>query len=150
MKRYRTLIVIVLILVVAIGVALPNNPGIHLGEYNRNIDTRLGLDLVGGVQALLEADLPEGEQPTPENMGTAKTIVENRVNGLSGVTEALVQLAGNNRIVVEVPGAQDPEQAIANIKQTVLLEFVPMGRNHLPEGTVVQTEFGQTGEALRH
>src|SRR3972149_9918038 len=120
MKRYRTLVLIVLILVGAIWVNLPNNPGIHLGEYNRNIDTRLGLDLFGGVQALLEADLPEGEQPTPENMSTAKTIVENRVNGL-GVTEAVVQQAGDNRIVVEVPGVQDPEQAIATLKETGLL-----------------------------
>jgi preprotein translocase subunit SecD len=148
MKRYRTLIVIILILAIAIWVDLPNNPGIHLGEYSRNIETRLGLDLVGGVQALLEADLPAGEQPTPENMGTAKTIVENRVNGLTGVTEALVQLAGNNRIVVEVPGAQDPEQAIATIKETGLLEFVHMGSNPLPEGTFVQTDFGQTGESI--
>ena len=147
MKRYRTLIVIILILAIAIWVDLPNNPGIHLGKYNRNFETRLGLDLVGGVQALLEADLPEGEQPTPANMSTAKTIVENRVNGL-GVTEAVVQQAGDNRIVVEVPGFQDPEQAIATIKETGLLEFVHMGSNPLPEGTVVQTDFGQTGETL--
>jgi len=147
MKRYRTLIVIILILAIAIWVDLPNNPGIHLGKYNRNFETRLGLDLVGGVQALLEADLPEGEQPTPANMSTAKTIVENRVNGL-GVTEAVVQQAGDNRIVVEVPGVQDPEQAIATIKETGLLEFVHMGSNPLPEGTVVQTDFGQTGETL--
>ena len=147
MKRYRTLIVIILILAIAIWVDLPNNPGIHLGKYNRNFETRLGLDLVGGVQALLEADLPEGEQPTPANMSTAKTIVENRVNGL-GVTEAVVQQAGDNRIVVEGPGVQDPEQAIATIKETGLLEFVHMGSNPLPEGTVVQTDFGQTGETL--
>lgn len=144
MKRYRTLIVIFLLLAIAIWVDLPNNPGIHVGEYNRDIETRLGLDLVGGVQALLEADLPEGEQPTAENMGTAKTIVENRVNGLTGAIEALVQQAGSNRIVVEIPGVEDPQQAISTIKETGLLEFVHMGSNPLAEGTIIQTDFGQS------
>ncbi|MGD2159076.1 MAG: hypothetical protein PVG32_19520, partial [Anaerolineales bacterium] len=59
MKQYqRWLIPILIILIIAIWVDLPSNPGIRLGDINREIETRLGLDLVGGVQALLEADLP--------------------------------------------------------------------------------------------
>ena len=58
-------------------------------------------------------------------MDTAKTIVENRVNGL-GVTEALVVRAGGRRIVVELPGVADPEEAKSTVKQTALLEFVDM------------------------
>ena len=81
------------------------------------------MDLVGGVQALLEADLPSETTIDPEAMRTAVKIVENRVNGL-GVTEALVQQAGDRRIVVELPGETDPEKALSTLKQTGLLEFV--------------------------
>ena len=57
-RQVRILIFIVLIVLVALWVDMPNNPGINFAGINRQIDTRLGLDLVGGVQALLEADLP--------------------------------------------------------------------------------------------
>lgn len=139
MRTYRWLIVILIIVAVAVWIDLPNNPGIHIGAYNRDIDTRLGLDLVGGVQALLEADLPEGAAVDTEKMQTATRIVENRVNGL-GVTEALVQQAGEQRIVVELPGVEDPTVAIATIQETGLLEFVDMGNTPLAAGTIIVTD----------
>ncbi len=124
-RNNRFLIPILLLIAVSIWVALPNNPGIHLGSFNRDLPVRLGLDLVGGVQALLEADLPAGTTVDPEAMQTARTIVENRVNGL-GVTESVVQLAGDRRIVVELPGETDPQKALGALKQTGLLEFVEL------------------------
>ena len=146
MKQYRTLILILIVVAIAIWIDLPNHPGIRLGSYQRDIQTRLGLDLVGGVQALLEADLPEGQTADAETMRAATRIVENRVNGL-GVEEAIVQQAGEDRIVVEIPGVRDPEEAIATIRETGMLEFVHMGMNPLPEGTVVTTDFAQPSEA---
>jgi preprotein translocase subunit SecD len=145
MRTYRWLIIILIVVTVAIWIDLPNNPGIHVGGINRDIDTRLGLDLVGGVQALLEADLPEGTTVDAEKMRTAARIVENRVNGL-GVTEALVQQAGEQRIVVELPGVEDPTVAISTIQETGLLEFVDMGSTPLPPGTKVTTDIA-TSEA---
>ena len=139
MKTYRWLIFILVIVALAIWIDLPNNPGIHIAGINRDIDTRLGLDLVGGVQALLEADLPEGTAVEAEKMRTATRIVENRVNGL-GVTEALVQQAGDKRIVVELPGIEDPTVAISTIQETGLLEFVDMGNTPLPAGTRIVTD----------
>jgi preprotein translocase subunit SecD len=139
MKTYRWLIFILVIVTLAIWIDLPNNPGIHIAGFNRDIDTRLGLDLVGGVQALLEADLPEGTAVEAEKMRTATRIVENRVNGL-GVTEALVQQAGDKRIVVELPGIEDPTIAISTIQETGLLEFVDMGNTPLPAGTKIVTD----------
>lgn len=154
MRTYRWLIFILIIVAIAIWIDLPNNPGIHIGSINRQIETSLGLDLVGGVQALLEADLPEGTAVDSENMRTATRIVENRVNGL-GVTEALVQQAGENRIVVELPGVEDPTAAISVIQETGLLEFVDMGNNPLPQGTEVVTDFAtsetsQTEDQVLH
>jgi preprotein translocase subunit SecD len=146
MRTYRWLIFILVIVTIAIWIDLPNNPGIHIAGFNRDINTRLGLDLVGGVQALLEADLPEGTTVEAEKMRTATKIVENRVNGL-GVTEALVQQAGDKRIVVELPGIEDPTIAISTIQETGLLEFVdmgntplPMGNTPLPAGTRIVTD----------
>jgi preprotein translocase subunit SecD len=148
MKIYRNFAIIVVIIVAAIFLNLPNNPGIHIGSYDKEIKTRLGLDLVGGVQALLEADLPSGIAIDPESMRTARVIVENRVNGL-GVAEALVQQAGDRRILVEMPGETDPEQALQAIKQTGLLEFVDMSMLSPQEavlltGTRVETDFAQS------
>lgn len=139
MRTYRWLIVILTVVAVAVWIDLPNNPGIHIAGINKDIDTRLGLDLVGGVQALLEADLPEGTVVDVEKMQTATRIVENRVNGL-GVTEALVQQAGDQRIVVELPGVDDPTVAISTIQETGLLEFVDMGSTPLVPGTIVVTD----------
>jgi preprotein translocase subunit SecD len=139
MRTYRWLIVIIIVVAIAVWIDLPNNPGIHIGSINRDINTRLGLDLVGGVQALLEADLPEGTAVDVEKMRTATRIVENRVNGL-GVTEALVQQAGEERIVVELPGVEDPTIAISTIQETGLLEFVDMGSTPLAAGTIIATD----------
>ena len=148
MKQYRTLIFILVIVAVAVWLVLPNNPGIHFAGINRQIATRLGLDLEGGVQVLLEADLPEGSEISDESMDTATSIVENRVNGL-GVVEAVVQRAGERFIVVEIPGVQDPEQAINTIRGTALLEFVDMSAvpaevAYSLVGTTVETDFEST------
>jgi preprotein translocase subunit SecD len=124
-RNYRLLILIVLILLFAAYVDLPKSPGIHLGSINKDFTTHLGLDLVGGLQALLEADVPATTVISTNDMSSAKNIVENRVNGL-GVSEPVVQQAGSRRIVVELPGATDPDKALALIKQAGLLEFIDM------------------------
>ena len=124
-RSYRLLIPIILILILAIYIDLPKSPGIHIIGINRDFSTRLGLDLVGGVQALLEADVPASQTINPADMTVAEGIVENRVNTL-GVSEAVVQPAGARRIVVELPGETDPAKALATIQQTGLLEFIDM------------------------
>lgn len=149
-RNFRFLIFIIVILIVAIWIILPNNPGKEYLNIQRSFDTRFGLDLVGGVQALLEADLPSDTPVTAESMQTARIIVENRVNGL-GVNEAVVQLAGDRRIVVELPGETDPERALETIKQTGLLEFVdfsalPVEQATLLVGTQIKTDFATSDE----
>jgi len=141
-----------ILILVTVYIVLPNSPGIHIkiGSFSidRDFNTRLGLDLVGGVQALLEADLPADATIDAEAMRTARAIVENRVNGL-GVSEAVVQQAGDRRILVELPGETDPQKALETIQQTGLLEFVDMSSLSPQEaisliGTTIQTDFGQS------
>jgi preprotein translocase subunit SecD len=153
--KYRNLILIAIIVAAAIWVVLPNNPGIHFIGIDRPIKTYLGLDLVGGVQVLLEADLPEEQEVTSESMSTARQIVENRVNGL-GVSEAVVTRIGDRRISVELPGLEDPEQAIQTLRGTGLLEFVDMSSISTPEaialvGQPIITTFetAETGNATQ-
>jgi preprotein translocase subunit SecD len=79
-------------------------------------------------------------------MEAARVVVENRVNGL-GVTEPLVQLQGERRIIVELPGIEDPDQAIATLRETGLLEFVEAGRTPLQEGMRIRTSLDVEEEA---
>jgi len=138
---------IIILTLAAIWVNWPDNPGIriNLGPINIDRDIRVhqGLDLQGGMQVLLEADLPAGQEIEPGAMEAATVIVKNRVDAL-GVTEPLVQSQGERRIIVELPGVKDPELAIATIRETGLLEFVNAGNTFLPPDTVVATTFGSS------
>lgn len=105
---------------------------------NENYPIRQGLDLSGGLQVLLEADVPADEAITREQMDTARNIISQRINGL-GVSEPVVQLEGERRILVELPGIDDPEEAFSLIQGTALLEFVDTGTQPLPEGLCIRT-----------
>jgi protein-export membrane protein SecD len=99
---------------------------------------RQGLDLQGGLQVLLEADVPPEQEVTSEQMRTARQIIEQRINAL-GAAEPIVQTVDNRRILVELPGLDRPEDAIALIQGTALLEFIDTGATPLPEGMCVRT-----------
>jgi len=135
------LILIVILVLGAVYVVIPGTGIPQIGTIipETKYTIRQGLDLQGGLQVLLEADVPPGTELDSRAMDTAKTIVEQRVNGL-GVTEPLVQRQGASRIVVELPGVTDPQAAIDLLKQTGLLEFVYAGTQFLPADTVVKTD----------
>jgi preprotein translocase subunit SecD len=135
---------LILIFILVLGAVYVVVPGTGIPQIGTIIPEtkytiRQGLDLQGGLQVLLEADVPPGTELDSHAMDTAKTIVEQRVNGL-GVTEPLVQRQGASRIVVELPGVTDPQAAIDLLKQTGLLEFVYAGTQFLPADTVVKTD----------
>jgi protein-export membrane protein SecD len=145
-RNFNLLILILIIAGLAIWVVWPGHDTLKLPFINatRDISVRQGLDLQGGTQVLLEADVPATTAVSAESMQAARNIVENRVNGL-GVTEPLVQLQGDRRIIVELPGIKDPDQAIATFRQTGLLEFIDAGSTFLQPGTIVKTTFGTEG-----
>ncbi|MBP6015912.1 MAG: protein translocase subunit SecD [Candidatus Promineofilum sp.] len=109
---------------------------------NPNLPVRLGLDLQGGLQVLLEADVPADQEVTSDAMDTARQIVDRRVNAI-GVTEPLVQVEGNRRILVELPGIADTQEAISLIQETALLEFVDTGDSALPPGMCIRTSLNE-------
>lgn len=152
MNRSRNLWLAIIIVLVAFSLwidlsrsVLIVNPFNQEVLIDRDVDIRLGLDLRGGLQTLLEADVPAERTVTAEEMGNARAILENRANGL-GVSEVVMQIAGDRRIVAEFPGIQNPDEVVASLKQTAQLEFVDMGDNPVAPGTVIQTDFAQSTE----
>ncbi|WP_204105384.1 MULTISPECIES: protein translocase subunit SecD [Spirulina sp. CCY15215] len=83
-----------------------------------------GLDLKGGARLTLQVQ-PTEEVPkiSPENLSDAKQVIENRVNGL-GVGEPVVQTVSPDKIVVQLPGVSDPQQAERVLGETAQLEFL--------------------------
>ncbi|MBI5840880.1 MAG: protein translocase subunit SecD [Chloroflexi bacterium] len=145
-NRNNWLVVIIFLLIFSLWVDLSKNLTIYnpLNDkplIDRNVDVKLGLDLRGGLQALLEADLPATTNVTSTELDNAKTILQNRANAL-GVSEIVMQTAGDRRIVAEFPGITNPEEVVAALKQTALLEFVDMGTTPVAEGTIIETDFG--------
>lgn len=110
--------------------------------FNDAYPVRPGLDLQGGLQVLLEADVPPEEPVEPGDLRAARQIISQRVNGL-GVAEPLVQIEGERRILVELPGIENAEEAINVIRETALLEFINTGSRPLQEGMCVRTSLNE-------
>lgn len=94
--------------------------------------TNLGLDLQGGAHVVLEAKPEEGQEVTPEIMESVTAIIRERVDAF-GVSEPLIQREGDRRVIVELAGIDNPEDAIAMLGKTARLEF------RAPNGTVIVT-----------
>ncbi|RME36616.1 MAG: protein translocase subunit SecD, partial [Thermoflexia bacterium] len=148
-KRDRILlVVIVLLTILAVYIDLDiqhprwlENLLFWQPEGARKIEIRYGLDLRGGLKVSLVADVPEGQEVDRTSMETARQILENRVNDL-GLAETVVQVQGGRRIIVELPGIDQPEVAIEILRSTALLEFVDAGYTFIPKGTLITTTLG--------
>ncbi|MEX0916675.1 MAG: hypothetical protein WDZ44_01060, partial [Candidatus Spechtbacterales bacterium] len=109
-----------------IGVFATIDKTVRLPESERAYS--LGLDLQGGVRLVYQADVSgfELQEQQDEAVNALRDVIERRVNFL-GVREPVVQVErgsrGDARLVVELAGIQDPQQAIDEIGQTPLLEF---------------------------
>jgi preprotein translocase subunit SecD len=104
----------------------------------RSLRLRQGLDLQGGLQVLLQADQSGLVQLGPGDLDAAANVIKNRVDAL-GVTEPLVQTQGDDKIVVELPGVDDPDLAVRTIGQTAKLEFIYAADRNLFEGDAVSS-----------
>ena len=138
------------ILIVVIGVLallVDFFPGLRLptlgGEGTRTVETKLGLDLEGGLRVEYQALPAGGQSPDAAALGIIRDIVERRVNGI-GVSEPVVTTQGSDRIVVEMPGETDREAIEQLVGQTGRLDFVP-----IPPGEQPPAE-GQTLDPATH
>ena len=132
------------ILIVLIGVlALIINffPNLTLPDSSsptgsRPIETKLGLDLSGGLRVEYQAQKVDGKSPTAADMAIIKDIIERRVN-TTGVSEPVVVTQGDDRVVVELPGVTNPDAVRQLVGQTGRLDFVPLGATGATEGQVL-------------
>ena len=94
----------------------------------------LGLDIKGGVYVIMEADAKDikgmSDDELRQAMEQTQTVIENRINA-NGLGEPTITIEGQNRIRVEIPEVDDPEEAIELIGKTAKLEFI------LADGTLV-------------
>ncbi|HEY0442882.1 MAG TPA: hypothetical protein VGC90_01530, partial [Candidatus Limnocylindrales bacterium] len=113
---------------------LPAGPG----EAPRVIETKLGLDLEGGLRVEYQAQPAGGQKPDAAALNVIRTIIENRVNG-TGVAEPVVTTQGTDRVVVELPGVTDPESVRALVGRTGRLDFIPIPSTATPpvEGATI-------------
>jgi len=107
-----------------------------------------GIDLVGGVDLLLQAQVPEDEgQVTADMMLGAINIVRNRLDP-EGVKEITIQRLGDDRIVVQIPNEDDPERVKKMIGETAVLYFIDMGSDPVDDGTKIVFVDPATGKSV--
>ena len=131
MRRYARTVAIVVVLVVLAGLIL-GFQRIQIGGFERGGDTvlglSLGLDLQGGSYLVYEAEeidpvTGEGRVPSPDEMAALKRAIERRVNA-SGLGLPIIQILGENRLLIQLPGISDIERAESIIGETARLVFL--------------------------
>ncbi len=125
MFRIRYAAAVILIIAGALGYFIYHTTG-----GGGRFDFKLGLDLSGGTHLVYKADISKIEPASvADSLQTLREVIERRVNSF-GVSEPVVQTlqggalgGGEQRLVVELPGITDVDEAVKLIGQTPLLEF---------------------------
>lgn len=118
---------IMLVAAAAFWVVYPKGSRINLNKikipYSQDFKIRLGLDLQGGSHLVYQADFKDvAKADQAEALSSIRDVIERRVNSF-GVSEPQVQVSGSDRIIIELPGIKDVNEAIRQIGQTPYLEF---------------------------
>ena len=106
-----------------------------------------GLDLQGGTHIVLEAEDSDQGEVNDDSINRAIKILERRVNEM-GLTEPIIQREGQRRIIIELPGENDPDAAIRTIGKTAVLQFkddkgnVVMTGNDLKDAKAAKDQSG--------
>ncbi len=135
------MLIAVVVLALLAGWAVWPNPAIDPGGWHQSHPIRQGLDLQGGLQVLLEARPPAGQTVTADVLSGTRNTIERRVSGL-GVSEPVIQTRGDDQIIVELPGIQNPQEAVEVLRETALLEIVSSGATPLQVGQTITTSLG--------
>ncbi|MBQ3321303.1 MAG: protein translocase subunit SecD [Firmicutes bacterium] len=101
----------------------------------------LGLDIKGGVYVVMEANKKDiagmSDDELREAMEQTQTVIENRINA-NGLGEPTITIEGQDRIRVEIPEVEDPEEAIELIGKTAKLQFILADGSLVLEGDNVK------------
>ena len=98
--------------------------GVFVFDTVQRVPLKRGLDLQGGMYLALEVDETKGTvADKADALDRALKIVRNRIDEF-GVSEPIVQRVGTDRIIVELPGIDDPERAQQIVEKTAFLQFM--------------------------
>jgi preprotein translocase subunit SecD len=144
MKLRRNLFLIALIFALSLIVAAPKNypvslnlfsqninftissPNLKIGNWMRDLELKLGLDLRGGTEVILQADMSNiAEADRGDALDSVREVISRRVD-MYGVTEASVKTIttqNDYRLSVALPGVEDPDEVLALIGSTAKLDF---------------------------
>ena len=142
-RTWLTFAAIVVLALASAWIALPTDV-LNVGGVKDRFPVREGLDLQGGLQVVLQAQPVAGQEIDADTLEGTRATLERRVNGL-GVSEPLIQTRGSDQIIVELPGIDDPQQAVEVLQETALLEIIDPEGQFLPPGTIVNTSLGPAG-----
>jgi len=151
-RRNARALILIALLIVASGLALGFQT-INLGGFQRGGDTllglSLGLDLQGGshlvyqVEPVSGDDASEADMPEQEDLTALQRIIEERVNS-SGLGEPIIQILGDDRLLIQLPGVGDPGRAKRLIGETARLEFkhrkINVERDLTTEGVITAAD----------
>lgn len=150
MKRIWLISFILLVTAISFFIASPYGINFSLGKFsvNKKFDLKLGLDLAGGSQLVFEADMSKiSEDKKQVAIQGVRDIIERRVN-LFGVSEPTVQTSvfeGKQRVIVELPGIKDTQEAVNLIGKTAQLMFsevkeIPSASGATPSAELTPTD----------
>ncbi|NNL14369.1 MAG: hypothetical protein HKO82_11880, partial [Acidimicrobiia bacterium] len=110
---------------VSIGAIVALGWGGLAAVYATDTTPKLGLDLAGGTSVILKA--PDGT--SSESLDQAVNVMRKRIEALGNVQEPVIQVAGSNNIIVQLPGVTDRERALEAIGSTGQLSFRPVAND---------------------
>ena len=136
-RTVKIVLAVVIVVLIAFGwiVTIWGIPGVMDPVKDK---IKLGLDIKGGVYAVLEADTGKlKDEDLAQTMEQTKEVINERVDQM-GLAEPTVTVEGKNRIRVELPGAEDSTEAINTIGQTAQLEFRLANKSLIMTGDAIK------------
>ena len=151
-RRNARALIAILLLIVGAGLVLGFQT-IKIGPFERGGNTllglSLGLDLQGGSHLVYQAESTsdeasaESQAPDADDMLSLQRIIERRVNS-SGLGEPIIQILGDDRLLIQLPGVREPARAKSIIGETAQLEFkhrqLGIPRNLATEGVITDAD----------
>ena len=150
MKRRKWgFITVIVVAIVALALAMPRED-IWLSKLGIKdpLKVRLGLDLQGGAQLVYQADLSKvNASDKTSAMDSLTKVIAQRVNP-GGTSEVTIQTSGADRVIIELPGVKDLNEAIATIGKTANLQFSEV-KNSQEATQIIPISTGLSGKDVQ-
>jgi len=146
-SKYQKLLLFVIVLMLAAGITCVLKP------INRGLDIAGGLRVVLQIDPTKPTDWPTDVGEREAKMSTIRETMIRRVGGVAGVTEPIVRVenatADRPRLVIELPGAKDTDQALKDLMNTGALDFYYMKDVQSPVNPLAKWKMDVSGAEQR-